>query len=102
MLLLDLGSSKLAYALELLDVGMIRLLCVAVRKNGLLLEKRRAVSYLLLSMAIHIGCWCCHRDAMRLAGITCIHDDDHRRSTTAQRPVCGQSPSKSIGRLNRT
>lgn len=33
MLLLDLGSSKLAYALELLEVGtgMIRLLCVAVR-----------------------------------------------------------------------
>lgn len=25
------------------------------------------------------------RYLMRLAGITCIHDDDHRRSTTAAR-----------------
>lgn len=107
MLLLDLGSSKLAYALPPRTTRcMIRLLCVAVRKNtnfgGLLLEQRRAVSYVLLSMAIHIGCWCCHRDAT-----LCALQELHVSMMTTiggrrQRPVCGQSPSKSIGRLNRT
>lgn len=100
MLLLDLGSLKLAYALGLLEVGMIRL--QEYRLRWALVEQRRAVSYVLLSMAIHIGCWCCHRDATLCAlqelHVSMMTTIDGRR----QRPVCGQSPSKSIGRLNRT
>lgn len=98
MLLLDLGSLKLAYALGGRTTRCtIRFLCVAVRKNpnfgGLLLEQRRAVSYVQW-----FSVWLYISDAGVVIGTLCALQELHVSMMTTidgrrQRPVCGQSPS---------